>query len=87
MESYIKILVKSLLVIGLLSSFLQAESYTVKLDEPSIVQKLHFRDINVSNVSQTGTRPLLEDPKILQKYQIPNSNKNAHNNNYDILNF
>lgn len=87
MESYIKILVKNLLVIGLLSSFLHAEPYTIKLDEPSIVQKRHFRDVNISNVSQTDKRPLLEDPKILQKYQISNSNKNAHNNNYDILNF
>ncbi len=69
---------------------LKAQTDNVELDEPSFVQKSsHIQDVNARlfNVSKKDMKPTREDPKILENYQIPNTNKNAFNNNYDILGF
>ncbi len=88
MEFCIKTLIKSFMLIGLVSSLLQAQMYDVALDEPSIVQKsLHNNGVDFSSISQTDTIPSLDDPRVAQNYQIPNKNKNAVNNIYDILDF
>jgi len=88
MEFYIKTLLKSFLLIGLMSPLLQAQMHNVILNEPSIIQEsLHSTDIDSSPISTTNTIPSLDDPKTQQSYQIPNKNKKALNNIYDILDF
>lgn len=77
-----------IILIYIMSFLLQAQTYNVVLDEPSIVQKsLHSNGVNFSGISRTDVIPSLDDPKVLQTYQIPKKNKNAVNNNYDILDF
>ena len=88
MEFYVKILIKSSILIGLTASLLHAQMHDVALEEPSIVQKsLHRNGVDFTKISKTDTIPSLDDPKIMQSYQIPNKNKKAFNNIYDILDF
>ena len=81
MEFYVKILIKSSILIGLTASLLHAQMHDVVLEEPSIVQKsLHRNGVDFTKISKTDTIPFFDDPKIMQSYQIPNKNKKAFNN-------
>ena len=69
---------------------LKAQIGNVKLDESGFVQNSYdIQDVDVKllDVSKKDLKPSLEDPKVLENYQIPNNNKNGSNNNYDILGF
>ncbi len=59
----------------------------ISLNEPKISKKLIPNLFTNIKISETSPKPKLNEPKILENWQIPNKYKTTNTNTYDILNF
>jgi hypothetical protein len=88
MELFIKHVIKIFSIIGAMFLFAAADTGNIPLQEPSVIQNIaYYRDMDISGVPQNNQPPLVDDPKVLQSYQIPNSPKGELHNKFDILAF